>query len=42
MVLKGEVITPYSDWLASPDEMGPDMLLVPIGVGGVLYPPEIF
>lgn len=43
MVLNGEVITPYSDWIGlSPDEMGPDMLLVPIGVGGVLYPPKYF
>lgn len=43
MVLNGEKIAPYSDWIGlSPDERGPDMLLVPIGVGGVLYPPNYF
>ena len=37
------MIAPYSDWIGlSPDEMGPDILLVPIGVGGVLYPPKYF
>lgn len=43
MVLDGEKIAPYSEWIGlSPDEVGPDLLLVPIGVGGVLYPPKYF
>lgn len=43
IVLNGEKIAPYSEWIGlSPDEMGPDMFLVPIGVGGVLYPPKYF
>lgn len=43
MVLKGETIAPYSEWVGlSPNEIGPDSLLVPIGVGGVLYPPHYF
>lgn len=43
MVLKNGKVAPYSEWIGlSPDEKGPDSLLVPIGVGGVLYPPGYF
>ena len=43
MVLKSGKIAPYSEWIGlSPNETGPDLLLVPIGVGGVLYPPTYF
>lgn len=43
MVVQNGCIAPYSDWIGlSPDEKGPDMMLVPIGVGGVLYPPGFF
>ncbi len=36
-------INPYKNWIGlSPYEKGPSMLLVPIGVGGVLYPPRYF
>lgn len=34
---------PYETWIgSSPDVKGPSMLLVPTGVGGVLYPPHYF
>lgn len=43
IVLKSGKIAPYSEWIGlSPGETGPDVLLVPIGVGGVLYPPTFF
>lgn len=43
MVLKAGEIVPYSEWIGlSPNETGPDLFLVPIGVGGVLYPPTFF
>lgn len=43
MVIKGGKIAPYSKWIGlSPNEKGPDLMLVPIGVGGVLYPPTFF
>ena len=43
IVLKSGKIAPYSEWIGlSPNETGPDSFLVPIGVGGVLYPPTFF
>lgn len=43
IVLQNDKIAPYSKWIGlSPDEKGPDLRLVPIGVGGVLYPPTYF
>ena len=43
IVLRDGEIAPYSEWIGlSPDEKGPDMRLIPIGVGGVLYPPDYF
>ena len=43
IVLKSGKIAPYSEWIGlSPNEAGPDSFLVPIGVGGVLYPPTFF
>lgn len=43
IVLKSGEIAPYSEWIGlSPNETGPDSFLVPIGVGGVLYPPTFF
>lgn len=43
MVIKEGRIAPYSEWIGlSPNEKGPDFMLVPIGVGGVLYPPTFF
>lgn len=33
----------YGEWIGmSPDIKGPNMRLIPIGVGGVLYPPQFF
>lgn len=32
-------ICPYDDWFCLTSEQGPSLLLCPIGVGGVLYPP---
>ena len=43
MTLENGHIGSYSSWVGlSPDEVGPSRLLVPIGVGGVLYPPHYF
>ena len=43
MVVKTGGIAPYSEWIGlSPGEKGPDKWLVPIGVGGVLYPAGYF
>ena len=43
IVLKSGKIAPYSEWIGlSPNETGPGSFLVPIGVGGVLYPPTFF
>lgn len=43
MVFKGENVAPYNEWIGlSPNEKGPAMDLVPIGVGGVLYPAHFF
>lgn len=39
----GDVIAPYDSWnFQSPGIKGPDDMLIPIGVGGVLYPPGYF
>lgn len=36
-------VAPYKQWIGmSPGELGPSMELVPIGVGGVLYPRHYF
>lgn len=43
IILKNGVIVPYNDWLSlSPNIKGPSIWLIPIGVGGVLYPPKYF
>ena len=43
IVIKNNEIDSYANWIGlSPDEKGPARLLVPIGVGGVLYPPGYF
>lgn len=33
---------PYSSWAKGTSELGPSRLLLPTGVGGVLYPPGVF
>lgn len=43
MTIENGHIGSYSTWIGlSPDEVGPSRYLVPIGVGGVLYPPRYF
>lgn len=43
MVFNDNGIAPYEDWISlSPNVKGPSSKLVPIGVGGVLYPPGYF
>lgn len=43
MVFRERKVAPYEDWISlSPNVKGPSMTLVPIGVGGVLYPPGYF
>ncbi len=39
----GEILLPYKKWNAlSPNILGPSKMLIAIGVGGVLYPPNTF
>ena len=43
VVFDGDNVAPYSQWIGmSPNEKGPSKALVPIGVGGVLYPRAFF
>ena len=43
IVSKSGKTLPYMQWLGlSPDQKGPDFSLIPIGVGGILYPPYFF
>ena len=43
MITKGKYFSPYKEWKGlSKDIKGPDMFLMPTGVGGVLYPPHYF
>lgn len=43
IIIKNDGIAPYDEWISmSPGEKGPSILLIPIGVGGVLYPVGFF
>lgn len=43
IVFKNHEIAPYREWIGlSPKEKGPSKALLPVGVGGVLYPPKYF
>lgn len=43
ITVKNNEMCSYENWISqSPGESGPDKLLVPIGVGGVLYPAGFF